>query len=307
MTALGDITRVREFLRVAATKVIKHFHQLVFEVVGDRQNRKHLREFTGFNFAIDSDIFEQKIDYVMNTFSENELVSIANILEVDSDVDKDSLVRNICCVLTDINSLARSFAENTELTDSDDDDFQDVGEKVETITNSANATYPAVFSNVSISQNVVPTSSFSSLNIPGGQNVPNSILIHRSIQPRVSIQPIACENITVPSYTVPSYSVSSHNITANNTTYSNLPMPQSQQYIQPSPFFANAAIPMPQSVFSNTTTPYCNAFQQNQPSPSSVQPPAFAISFRDVEEINANNLDLQAGRQMQRRIINIYQ
>ena len=59
---LIDIKELEVVLKELKSSKIKLFHKLIFDEDGDRNNRKRLREFSGFPFEIGSDEFKQKIN-----------------------------------------------------------------------------------------------------------------------------------------------------------------------------------------------------------------------------------------------------
>ena len=73
---------------------VQLLHRFIFEEVGDRNNRKRLRNFEGFMLQPNSQEFLDKINKLNSEFSLNELVSIANILGIDASGTQDALYQN---------------------------------------------------------------------------------------------------------------------------------------------------------------------------------------------------------------------
>jgi hypothetical protein len=88
-------------------KIIQVLHQIVFEQLGDRDNRKRLREFNGFKFGDSSPEHSAKIVYITANFGVADLVSVANILGIDYYGDIETLTERICSCLMDIDKLVK--------------------------------------------------------------------------------------------------------------------------------------------------------------------------------------------------------
>jgi len=69
MERLDQIRMIRNNLKTSSKKVVKALHKLIFEQEGDRGNRKRLREFQDFPFAIDSDEYKAKVVYAYANLS----------------------------------------------------------------------------------------------------------------------------------------------------------------------------------------------------------------------------------------------
>ena len=102
MNTLGSILPIEQNITKASTTAIRACHKLIFEYDGDRNNRKRLREFSGFNFE-DDDTKNEKIDFAKNTLTLGELNSICQVLKIDNDAnDKGELVEMLCDKLTNL-------------------------------------------------------------------------------------------------------------------------------------------------------------------------------------------------------------
>nr|CAI5857831.1 unnamed protein product [Callosobruchus analis] len=130
-TTLSDIPAVSNNLKLANVKVIKALHRLIFGTDGDRNNRKRLREFSGFGFQEGSEEYNDKLNYVVNSFSVNDLTAIANILTLEYDQSKTQLVSSICACLSDL-QLIQGVNDNED--DPDDDSDEDIAAGVEQLS-----------------------------------------------------------------------------------------------------------------------------------------------------------------------------
>lgn len=110
-------------IALSSRQAIVALHKLVFEVEGDRGNRKRLREFKGFTFKDESDEFNNKLAYAAR-LSIAELTSICNVLGLDFSGDKEELRIRIIKSIMDLNSLI-SNVEHSDDEDEDDDDEGD--------------------------------------------------------------------------------------------------------------------------------------------------------------------------------------
>jgi len=95
MERLDQIGTIRSNLKTSSKKAIKALHKLIFEQEGDRGNRKRLREFQGFPFAIDSDEYKVKIAYAEANLSWADLVAVCNVLAIEYAGTKRELTQRI--------------------------------------------------------------------------------------------------------------------------------------------------------------------------------------------------------------------
>ncbi|XP_023212812.1 uncharacterized protein LOC111615627, partial [Centruroides sculpturatus] len=127
MATLVEI--IGETLKSASTSSIRLLHQLVFEEVGDRNNRKRLRTFGGFNFPSKEDEnLKKKVQYINENFRLNDLVVLCNLLNVQYDGTKDEIVERLVLSLSDLKSLQ----SNLILADVDTEDEDAL--EVQTVT-----------------------------------------------------------------------------------------------------------------------------------------------------------------------------
>lgn len=124
MENLGQIVSVRKKLQTAPRRAIIALHRLVFEVEGDRENRKRLRAFTGFDFGDDSEEYRHKLDYA-STLTTGDLITICNLLGLDYSGNKEQIRERILRSLMDLNTL------NDENDDESDDDNDHPGNQEE--------------------------------------------------------------------------------------------------------------------------------------------------------------------------------
>ncbi|XP_071052496.1 uncharacterized protein [Onthophagus taurus] len=132
MDRLADNLNIERNISRAKTAAIRACHKLVFENDGDRNNRKRLREFTGFAFE-NNDEKQKKLDYAIKSLTLGDLNSICNILEIPNDANnKEDLVGVLCTRLTDLNLLTKDDEANDDENHSDEDNSDnDVNNDVE--------------------------------------------------------------------------------------------------------------------------------------------------------------------------------
>lgn len=118
---LNDIKEISVALKNCKFEKIKILHKFIFDTDGDRSNRKRIRNFNGFPFALDSDDFNAKLKNVEDKFSLNELITISNILNISFEGDKSELAKRILADLCVLESLADHVRQDV-LSDSDADE-----------------------------------------------------------------------------------------------------------------------------------------------------------------------------------------
>lgn len=118
---LKDIPSVLINLKVAKADTIKAFHKLIFEIQGDRANRKRLREFSGFTFEHNSDEYNAKLLYIKTNLALGDLIAVCNILCIDYKGNDDEIICRISNSLMDIGKLQADLISNN-----DDDEDEDV-------------------------------------------------------------------------------------------------------------------------------------------------------------------------------------
>jgi len=90
-------------LKTSSIKAVKALHKLIFQQEGDRSNRKRLREFQGFPFAIDSDEYKVKVAYAEANLSWADLVAVCNVLAIEYAGTIKELTQRICNSISDLN------------------------------------------------------------------------------------------------------------------------------------------------------------------------------------------------------------
>ncbi|XP_043661697.1 101 kDa malaria antigen-like [Drosophila teissieri] len=102
-------------------------HKFVFEEEGDRNNRKRLREFTGFNYDENAAAYIRKCTYIDEHLNERDLTSICVVLGISHDVENapEHIYRN----LQYGNLLA--YDENGQNDESDEESENDEDNKSE--------------------------------------------------------------------------------------------------------------------------------------------------------------------------------
>ncbi|XP_067120962.1 uncharacterized protein [Centruroides vittatus] len=104
---LNDIKEISVALKNCKFDKIKILHKFIFNTDGDRSNRKRIRNFSGFTFALDSDDFNKKLKSIESDFSLNELITISNILNISFEGNKSEVAKRILADLCVLESLAQ--------------------------------------------------------------------------------------------------------------------------------------------------------------------------------------------------------
>lgn len=126
MENLAQIESIKNRIKTAPRKSILALYKLIFEEDGDRGNRNKLREFSGFEFEMNSDEYSAKIEYAAR-FPVGDLISICNILGLDYTGDKETLRQKIVRSLINLNSLVPTNDETDDNNTEDDDDEDEEG------------------------------------------------------------------------------------------------------------------------------------------------------------------------------------
>ncbi|GBL70898.1 hypothetical protein AVEN_113227-1 [Araneus ventricosus] len=125
MTTLNDIQEISTALKNCKTEKIKILHKFLFGSLGDRSNRKRIREFMGFDFQVDSEEFKKKLGSVDELFSLNELITICNILNISFDGSKPEVSKRILSFLCNLEALAETSRADFDESDVDEETAND--------------------------------------------------------------------------------------------------------------------------------------------------------------------------------------
>ncbi|GBO02960.1 hypothetical protein AVEN_100212-1 [Araneus ventricosus] len=125
MTTLNDIQEISTALKNCKTEKIKILHKFLFDSLGDRSNRKRIREFIGFDFQVESDEFKKKLESVDELFSLNELITICNILIISFDGSKPEVSKRILSFLCNLEALAETSRADIDESDLDEETAND--------------------------------------------------------------------------------------------------------------------------------------------------------------------------------------
>lgn len=138
MEKLGQIPAIKQKIDTASRAIIVVMHKFIFEGDGDRNNRRRLREFRGFEFNDNSPEFRAKLQYAVG-FSIGDLISICNVLGIAYTGNAEQLRERIVRALMDVGSLQSVRDEDKDGEDDDDessdenDDDADADEENENI------------------------------------------------------------------------------------------------------------------------------------------------------------------------------
>lgn len=120
MPALGDFATVNNSLKTAKRAVVVAMHKFIYENEGDRNNRKRLRAFNGFDYEETNPLFVEKAAYVEDNLSTADLVSICNLLGIS--YDAENLFTHIFANLRNDMMLNSIDGETDDLYDDNNDD-----------------------------------------------------------------------------------------------------------------------------------------------------------------------------------------
>lgn len=123
MEKLGQIPTIKQKIGTASRTVIVAMHKFIFGEDGDRNNRRRLREFRGFEFNDDAPEFRAKLQYAVG-FSIGDLISICNVLGIVYTGNAEQLRERIVRALMDVGSL-QSVCDGDEDDEDDDDESND--------------------------------------------------------------------------------------------------------------------------------------------------------------------------------------
>lgn len=121
---LVDITELEVALKTEKSSNVKLLHKFIFENDAGRNNRKNIRQFTGFSFITGSSEYEQKVNEIKTSYSINELITICNVLCINNEGNLDDLATRIVSCLCDLSLLKASIIHDEIETDSDSEDEQ---------------------------------------------------------------------------------------------------------------------------------------------------------------------------------------
>nr|XP_012136355.1 PREDICTED: uncharacterized protein LOC105661967 [Megachile rotundata] len=121
MECLGQIEAVKEKIKTASVAAIRSLHKFIFHDEGDRSNRKRVRNFEGFAFAIDSEEYTAQLEYARR-LTTGDLISSCNVLGIDFTGSKEEIIVRMCSALMDLNQLVKPNDEEEEKEGEEDDD-----------------------------------------------------------------------------------------------------------------------------------------------------------------------------------------
>ncbi|XP_037958018.1 uncharacterized protein LOC119687677 [Teleopsis dalmanni] len=128
MTCLNDF--VSSSLRSSSKNIIIALHKFIYQEEGDRNNRKRLREFSGFDYDENDKAYASKCEYIKNNLTERDLVSICIVLNISYCVKDVQLhifrnLRKNFLLAENANDDECNDEEGDEKVDDDDDEEGD--------------------------------------------------------------------------------------------------------------------------------------------------------------------------------------
>jgi hypothetical protein len=121
---LQDFEEIKENIRTAPARVIRALHNVIYEEEGDRSNRKRLRQFTGSDFEVGSDEFNDKLAFVSENLNQADLIAVCNLLKLNYDGTTEELADRICRALANLDTFQSNENSDDEVSDDDEDQEQ---------------------------------------------------------------------------------------------------------------------------------------------------------------------------------------
>uniref|UniRef100_T1H9C0 CCHC-type domain-containing protein n=1 Tax=Rhodnius prolixus TaxID=13249 RepID=T1H9C0_RHOPR len=106
MSKLGDYQAIAANISNAALSTIVSFHKFIFSEEGNRNKRKRIKEFTGFNFLKDSESYKDKFSWIKENLKISELYKICALLNLECEDDFDDMTITLLDCLIDLALLA---------------------------------------------------------------------------------------------------------------------------------------------------------------------------------------------------------
>lgn len=125
INCLHDNPRAAKQIVHAPASSLRLMHEVIFDVVAPRMNRKFVRTFSGFGFTKNSEEYEQLRRRIYEKFSVKKLTTACNMLDIDDSGNKDEMCDRVCEVLRDLNNLKTYQLPEDDSNDEEDDDDDD--------------------------------------------------------------------------------------------------------------------------------------------------------------------------------------
>lgn len=130
MLKLADFESVNRNLKSSKKSIVCKLHLLLFQNEGDRNNRKRIREFSGFNLSERE--FQEKLKDARTKFDLVDLICVCNLLDLKMEGHEDVYLHLMTC-LNDLNNFKTNLLDESE-SETDNDDEQNTND-VETNSN----------------------------------------------------------------------------------------------------------------------------------------------------------------------------
>ncbi|GBL81314.1 hypothetical protein AVEN_143629-1 [Araneus ventricosus] len=122
---LIDIPELKAAIAFERTSKVRYLHKLLSDFYGDHQNRKRIREFSGFDFQPNDKDFNEKVKLTEEKLSLNELITISNQLLINKESTKKEIVQRLLTYLCDLDVLNQNIIrENDSESDSENENEQ---------------------------------------------------------------------------------------------------------------------------------------------------------------------------------------
>lgn len=127
MATLADIPSIEQNLINAPFEVINKLYALLYGDGGNKRNRSKVKKFSGFDFAPGDEQYVQKLKFISDNLSLQDLTCVANLLCLNYALEKDDLIKSICDSLINLELLKDNV---DSLKSNADDEIEDEGEIV---------------------------------------------------------------------------------------------------------------------------------------------------------------------------------
>ncbi|GBN73530.1 hypothetical protein AVEN_204117-1 [Araneus ventricosus] len=111
---LIDIPELKAAIASERISRIRCLHNFLFGFDGDRENRNRMREFSGFNFHPNDKDFNEKAKLIEEKLSLNELITISNLLLINTKDTKKEIAQRLLTHLRDLNVLNQSIIREND-------------------------------------------------------------------------------------------------------------------------------------------------------------------------------------------------
>ncbi|CAM9641303.1 unnamed protein product [Lampetra planeri] len=111
---LGEIERVNFFMNKMKADILKPLHKVIYNRPGNlTEVKKNIRQFNGFSFSKDSDIYKRKEDSIKKYHKDVLKASFCDVLDLEKGGNKDEVVARIMEFLLQPKSSGKSLPKSS--------------------------------------------------------------------------------------------------------------------------------------------------------------------------------------------------